>query len=267
MTIITKNKSLSHLLKSIISIVFIIAFSISGHTQTKIRVAVAASLLLPMEDIKQAFEKENPEIQIQLISGSSGNLTTQIKNGAPYHIFLSANWAYPEELFKKGFTTHAPQIISNGKMVVWTKSKISRNELSYFFLSEKNRTIAIANPKLAPYGLAAKKWLESKGIWKNVERKIIFGQSISQVNQYIYSGNVDIAFTAISASSSDKLKAIGYWSTIEQENFLIPNGGVILKLKTEKNPQITAQFFNYLLENSSVKIFQQYGYVSNKNPK
>ncbi|WP_083925232.1 molybdate ABC transporter substrate-binding protein [Flexithrix dorotheae] len=260
-------KGLFLLLRYIFISGFMIMFSISGYAQTKIRVAVAASLMLPLEEVKKEYEKENPGIHIELIGGSSGNLTTQIKNGAPFHIFLSANWAYPQELFNQGFSTQNPQVITNGKMAIWTKSEITLIELSDFLLNGKAKAITIANPQLAPYGWTAKKWLEQNGIWEKVKGQIIYGQSISQVNQYIYSGNVEIAFTAVSAANAEKLKGIGNWLIIEDENFLVPNGGIILKSDGRNNSKTTASFFNFLLENTAVNIFQQYGYTHNGEPK
>jgi molybdate transport system substrate-binding protein len=219
-------------------------------------VAIASSLLLPFQEIEDEFEKQN-EIEIDLISGASGSLTTQILNGAPYDLFISADKAFPARLFTEGLTLKEPNELFSGQVYLWSKHEI-KNDVSAFLQSSNYRRIAIANPELAPYGKASKDWLIHFGIWTHIEPKLVFGNAISQINHYITTNVMDLAFSSNSAAYSDQLKNRGYWVKIN-DAALVPYFSVVIKSTNE--PELANQFIDYLSGEKVGKVLSSYGFI------
>ena len=244
----------------------LLAFTLisTANAQQTIRVAVAANLALPMQPIKQAFEKQHPGVKIEIISASSGKLTAQIKNKAPFHIFISANMFYPENLHQDGITKNTPQVITYGRLVFWSKSTVNENNINVFLNESDTKTIAIAQPELAPYGANAKNWLMQHNNWKNVQSKIVYGESIGKVNQYIFSGSVNAAFTAASAMYSKQLKDKGHWQVIKDWQG-IPHGGMVLNYGLEHEAKASSDFFKFLFSQEAQKVFEKFGYDATEN--
>jgi len=235
--------------------------------QQTIRVAVAANMALPMHEIKKAFESEYPEVSIEIISASSGKLTAQISNYAPFHIFVSADMQYPKKLYENGICKQKPAVITNGKLVIWSKEKFTNHDNSSLIsLIEGNRVknIAIAEPVLAPYGTNAKNWLQKKGVWEKVKDKLVYGENVGKVNQYIFSESVEIAFTASSAANSTQLSKKGHWIPISNWTG-IPHGGMILDYGIQNQAQASETFFNFLMSAESKNILENFGYSTELN--
>lgn len=230
--------------------------------QETIRVAVAANLALPMHEIKKAFESEYTDISVEIISASSGKLTAQISNYAPFHIFVSADMQYPESLYDKGICNQKPVTITYGKLILWSKEKFThqdKNSLVSLIEANTVKNIAIAEPVLAPYGTNAKKWLQQQGIWETVKNKMVYGENVGKVNQYIYSESVEIAFTAASTANSEQLAEKGQWMPIN--NWAgIPHGGMILDYGLENQPDASKAFFNFLMRVEAKNILESFGY-------
>lgn len=221
-----------------------------------IRVAVAASLQPPLEEIVQVYRAKTGK-EIQLITASSGVLTAQIRMGAPFHVFLSANMKYPESLQEEGLTEGSPEVLAMGKGAFWTKNKMSSVSIEQWLLHDAVQTVAIANTRLAPYGQFARAWLEQKGIWEKIQDKLVYGESIGQVNQYIYSGSVDAAFTAVSASKGKEIKDKGEWYELKNtETANVPQGKALIK----DAPPAAKAFYDFLDSSDAREILNKYGY-------
>ena len=122
--------------------------------------------------------------------GSSGQLSQQIRNGAPYDLFLSASPAFVNNL-----KTLDKRVYAHGRLALWSRSgTVSWSDLA----TSKVGRIAIANPKLAPYGLAARQALESQGLWPKVESKIVYAENVRQAYQFTESGNADVCLVSMS---------------------------------------------------------------------
>jgi molybdate transport system substrate-binding protein len=160
-----------------------------------VRVAVAANAQFVMEELEAVFEKQTG-IQLETIINSSGKITTQIQQGAPFDLFLSADMHYPDVLFKEGLTTAAPKIYAYGALVVWAIGATKPTKDLSFLPQPSIKKIALANPKLAPYGVAAQEALKHYRLFDKTQEKWVMGESISQVNQYILSQAVEVGFTA-----------------------------------------------------------------------
>lgn len=127
----------------------------------QITVAVASSLTVPLKKIGVLFE-EQYEIRVELIAASSGVLTTQIIHDAPFDLFLSADLRYPQKLFELDKAFSAPRIIALGSLAYWSKLPLSGHSLQDILQRDGIYSVAIANPKPAPFGHAAKQWLKEK---------------------------------------------------------------------------------------------------------
>lgn len=166
-----------------------------------IRVAVASNFQKSAQHLSKAFEAQS-EHSIQLSSGSSGKLYLQITKGAPYDLFLSADRQKPQLLVKNGFAeASSKQTYAMGKLSLWLKTCKNVSDLTILNNPEIQK-IAIANPKLAPYGLASQQLLQKYQLWRELEHKIIFPENISQVAQMSKIGVVDAAFVATSNANT-----------------------------------------------------------------
>ncbi|RYF68358.1 MAG: molybdate ABC transporter substrate-binding protein, partial [Cytophagaceae bacterium] len=175
-----------------------------------LRVAVAANAQFVMESLGAAFQKQSG-IKVESIVNSSGKLTTQIQQGAPYDLFLSADMEYPRTLYNQKLTTAAPVIYAYGSLVLWTLGTLPLSADLKVLRNPAVRHIAIANPETAPYGEAALSLLKYRKLLAPVQSRIVYGESISQVNQYVLSGAAEVGITAKSVVLDPSLKQRGHW--------------------------------------------------------
>ncbi len=244
-------------MRSVIIFIFVLIIPIGAIAQ-ELRVAVAANAQYVTQALKKVFT-EKTGIKVDLIVSSSGKLTAQIKQGAPYDVFLSADMKYPETLYKEGYVSGEPKIYAYGKLVLWT---LESRDLSGGITAVTNHTIskiAIANPKTAPYGVAAVEALKKAGIYDNVKPELVYGESISQVNQFLLSGAADLALTAKSVVLSPKMKKKGEWVEIDPDLYNpIAQGAVITKTAKKKE---AGEFYRFLFSKKAQAIFEEYGYL------
>lgn len=240
-------------------ILLFIAFTASAQAQ-KIRVAVAANAQFVMEKIKAGFEKKTG-LEIEAIINSSGKLTTQIQNGAPFDVFLSADMDYPAAVEKAGLAATKPKVYAYGLLVLWTRADI--NPAGGLAVLNDNRIhkIAVANPKMAPYGAAAVAVLTRQKRLESLQPKIVYGESIAQVNQYLISGAVEAGFTAKSVVLEPSMQGKGRWIDVKEAE-PIAQGVVLLKTASAK----ARNFYDYLFTPEAQALFHQYGYQKPARP-
>ncbi|WP_080056437.1 molybdate ABC transporter substrate-binding protein [Spirosoma aerolatum] len=223
-----------------------------------LRVAVAANAQFVMEELKTAFQKKTG-VTVETIVSSSGKLTTQIQQGAPYDVFLSADMTYPQTLHKAGLTTAAPVVYAYGSLVLWTMGELPVSANLNVLSDPSVRHIAIANPATAPYGEAAIGFLKAKKLLVAVQAKIVYGESISQVNQYILSGAAEVGFTAKSVVLDPTLAKRGHWVDLPQTGYAPIAQGVVV-LKRTSQPKAAEQFLVFLRSPDARRILQKFGY-------
>jgi molybdate transport system substrate-binding protein len=228
----------------------------------KVTVAVAANMQYAIKTLKTQFEKETG-IQVELILGSSGKLTQQIQEGAPFDVFISADTKYPLTLFQNKFATDSPKVYANGVLVLWsTKSDLKPEVNMQLLLMDKVKKIAIANPKTAPYGVAAEEILKRYKLYDKLQKKLVYGESITQTNQFIMSQSADIGFTAKSAVLSDEMLGKGTWVEIAQNAYSpIEQAAVLLKHGALNNKESSEKFYNFLYSKEAKKIYKRFGYI------
>lgn len=240
-------------------ILILLLCPLSGWAQS-LRVAVAANAQFVMEQIKTAFQKKSG-IAVESIVSSSGKLTTQIQQGAPYDVFLSADMDYPQTLHKEGLTTAAPVVYAYGSLVLWTAGDLPVSADLNVLSDPAVRHIAMANPATAPYGEAALGFLKAKKKLDPIQSKIVYGESIAQVNQYILSGAAEVGFTAKSVVLDPSLSKRGHWVDLPTTGYSPIAQGVVV-LKRTMQPKAAAQFLQFLRSPEARRILRQFGYRS-----
>ena len=162
----------------------------------ELRVAVASNFAPVLKQLATNFEKTGNH-KLLLSVGSSGNLYTQISNGAPFDLFFSADNERPEQLVaEKKAIAGTVNAYAMGKLVLWSPQLSLESQPEKVLQSSNFNHLAIANPKLAPYGLAARQVLEKMQLWQAIQPRLVLGENISQTLQFIDSRNAELGFIA-----------------------------------------------------------------------
>ncbi|MBD0402896.1 molybdate ABC transporter substrate-binding protein [Flammeovirga sp. EKP202] len=216
-----------------------------------LKIATSANMQFVMRDLIHSFEQESG-IASEIIVGSSGKLSAQIINGAPYDVFVSADMIYPQALKKENMNASDVILYSVGKLVVWSKER----RFQFEEIDDKLITkIAIANPKTAPYGKAALEAIQHS-FNDSLQNKLVFGESISQVNQFILADQVDLGFSSIFIVNAPSNKNLGYWSEVPEHLYEpIAQGMISIKGKHEKEAQ---QLLDFIMSNKGQAILKSY---------
>jgi molybdate transport system substrate-binding protein len=224
-----------------------------------VKVAVAANAQFVVEELRKAFKAESGA-DLEPIVSSSGKLTAQIRNGAPFEVFLSADTKYPDELHKAGFAAEAPKVYAYGSLVLWSREKRGLPPTLNFLTGPDIARIAVANPRLAPYGEAAVQALTYYKLYARVEKKLVFGESIAQVNQYVLSGAAPVGFTSKSVVLDPATVGKGAWVEVDRKAYR-PIAQSVVLLKTGQSAG-ARQFYAFLSGEAAKAIFRKYGYLT-----
>jgi len=226
-----------------------------------IRVATASNFLSPLKNLKIQYETESGQI-LHISSGSTSKLYAQIINGAPYDIFLSADQSTVGKLIKNNEAIANTEFIyAIGKLVLWSaKKKRSVLLLQNDFKNRRFRHLAIANPKLAPYGRAAIEVMKNLELYDTLHPRLVYGENIGQTFQFVYSGNAELGLVAL--SQLKQLNEVGsYWEIPLDLYRPINQSAVIL---SRANDNVAAKSFMRFLKSPKIQheLSRQYGYLS-----
>ena len=224
-------------------------------------VAVAANVKYAFDELAVEFKKDTG-IEVQGVFSSSGKITAQVKNGAPFDVFVSADAKFPEALYKDGLAATQPRVYAYGVLVLWTTKDLNLSKGLSLLNDAKVPKVAIANPKVAPYGRAAIQALESAKLNAAVESKLVYGESITQTTQFVDSGAADIGFIAKSIVLAPELAAKGKWVEVPKGSYEpIAQAVVVLKHGAETQSESAYKFVDFLFTPKAHAIFEKYGYV------
>jgi len=226
-----------------------------------INIAVAANVSYAIKALITEFNKLYPDIKVQVILGSSGKLTAQIKHHAPYDIFMSADMKYPEILYKDGFATTKPVVYAEGSLAYLSKKKQDFSKGINLLEDKDIKKIAVANPKTAPYGIATAEFLKHVKIYEKLKSKFVYGESISQTLSYVLTA-ADIGFVAKSSLFSPKLAHLKkgiHWEDVDSKLYTpIKQGIVVLKEATDDKE--VESFYMFMLSQKAKNILKDFGY-------
>ncbi|MFB6305723.1 MAG: molybdate ABC transporter substrate-binding protein [Flavobacteriales bacterium] len=233
-------------------------------SEGELKIAAASSTRFLVEDINKNL-KNKTECSIELITTSSGKLVSQIKHGAPYDIFFSADIKYPAFLYKEGYAKTEPLIYGRTPAVLWTMNNDLdiENKGLEILLSDKVGDVVIANPETAPFGEFAVNILKSNELMEKINDKLLYGNNISQVDQYILTQNADIGITSKAIVTSPQMKEKGTWVDIGEK--VHPQAMVVIKQeRNESQNKSTDRFLRFLKSDECRKILKKYGFRPQK---
>ena len=223
----------------------------------EVTVAAASDLTPAFEELGREFEASQ-KTKVIFVFGSTGLLTRQIENGAPFDVFAAANVSYIDQLEQKGLIVPGTKrIYARGRITMWTTadSALKIEKIEDLVRPDVHR-IAIANPDHAPYGLAARQALETARLWDVVRPKLVYGDNIRQTLQFAETGNVEVAIVALSLSVQSK----GRWVLVPEElHEPIDQGMGVLK-GTKQEPAARA-FSDFVNGEKGREIMKKYGFT------
>ena len=244
-----------------LKLLFILLFSTYSMAGT-IQIAVAANVSYAIDDLKKAFNKLYPDSKVQVVLGSSGKLTAQIKHGAPYELFMSANMKYPEALYKDKVAVTEPIVYAQGTLAYLSNKPQDFSKGMVLLKEVKIKKIAVANPKTAPYGKAAVEAMKSASVYEEVKHKFVFAESASQTVSYTVTAT-DMGFIAKSSLYSPKMKQYKegiHWAEVDPKLYTPIKQGIVILKKGEENSEVKA-FYDFILSQDAQKILRDFGYL------
>ncbi|PHQ65830.1 MAG: molybdate ABC transporter substrate-binding protein [Sulfurimonas sp.] len=243
-------------MKKILTLLLLSISVVYGGT---ISIAVAANVSYAIDDLKKEFKKTHPNTKVRVILGSSGKLTAQIKHGAPYDLFMSANMKHPKALYREKIALTEPVVYALGSLALLSNKNRDFSNGIYLLQSKKIYKIAIANPKTAPYGIAAMEALTNAKIKKSLRSKFVYGESISQTVSYaVTAADIGIiAKSSLYSKNMSRYKKNINWVAIDAKLYTPIKQGIVM-LKEDKEVKA---FYDFILSADAKKIFKEYGYL------
>jgi len=225
----------------------------------EVRVAVAANFAGPMKDLAAVFESQTGH-KLLLTPGASGKFYAQITNGAPFDVFLSADDETPQKLEKVGKAVQGSRFTyAVGRLILWSPKDNGVADGIDILKKGDFRFLAIANPRVAPYGIAAVQTMQKIGVLSKLEPKVVQGENISQTHQFVTSGNADLGFVALSQVwQNGKLKSGSGWLVPETYHDALRQDAVLLE--AGKQSEAAQALMNFLKSEKAREIMTAYGY-------
>ena len=241
----------------------LLAAVVAGHAEAQgLSVAAASDLQAVLPVLAAGFERETGR-KVTTSFGSSGNFFTQIQNGAPFDVFLSADIDYPTRLEAAGSVVRGSVTqYAIGHLVLWSRNDSGVDVKRGLAVLDDSRVrhVAIANPDHAPYGRAAVAALRHEGMYDRVRPKLVLGENISQTAQFAQTGNADIGLVALSLALSPAMKASGSYLEIPPA-WYPPIAQAAAIVASSKQRALAQEFLQFLKRDSTVRVLQSYGFA------
>ena len=248
------------LIKSILSLLFITFFT-AAHAQVS-TIAVATNMKDAFLAIQNEFKADN-KADFRVVYGSSGNITAQILNGAPFSLFISADESYPLELVKRKMTADQGKVYAIGKIALLSKKSkgivLGNSKAELTKAIKQANKIAIAKPELAPYGKAAVDYLKAEGLWDLAKDKLVYSDNISMATMYVASGSADLGFTALSLALAPGIA--------KETEYLVLNPALYEPIRQRmvlmKNaPRDAVTLYQFMQSPKAQSILRSFGYAT-----
>jgi molybdate transport system substrate-binding protein len=224
-------------------------------------VAAAANLVYALDALNTEFTRSHADVHVTKTTGASGTLVTQIANGAPYDVFLSADLEFAQKLVQAGGASASSlKTFALGRLVIWsTRPDIDVTTVDGVIVNPAVHKLAIANPKTAPYGRAAMEAITKLRLGPAAEPKLVQGENISQTAEFVETGNADAGFVAMSLVLSPKLKVRGHWTEVPPGLYSPLGQAAVITRHGADNPAAQA-YLDFLTSPAAGKILEQFGY-------
>jgi molybdate transport system substrate-binding protein len=225
----------------------------------EVNAAVAANFAEPVKLIAELFQKDTGHT-VKFSFGSSGKFYSQIKEGAPFDVFLAADEKNPKLLEQEGLAVANTRFVyALGKLVLWSAQPGWVDDKGSVLSKGNYNKLSYADPKLAPYGLAAQETLQKLALWDKVQSKLVTGESITQAYQFAATGNADLAFIALSQITKDGKLTEGSWWIVPAELYN-PIKQSAVQLTAAKDKVAAQAFLTFLKSEKAVAIIRKFGY-------
>ncbi len=226
----------------------------------EVSVAVASNFAGPMERLVPLFQKESGHT-VKVSTGASGKLYTQIRGGAAFDAFLSADEEMPRQLMQDGFAVGGSRFVyATGKLVLWSAQPDLVDEKAAVLNRGNFKMLAIANPRFSPYGVAAKETLTKLTMWNSIQEKLTKGENVTQTYQLVATEKADLAFIALSQVMRDgKVVEGGSWWLVPPEMHQPIRQSAVL-LSHAKDPAAAKAFLAFLKSEKARAVMRGFGY-------
>ena len=245
-----------------IGVLTIVVFGIIAAAADEIKVAAAADLSYALQDLAARFEQKTGN-HVALSFGSSGNLYSQIRAGAPFDMFFSADMDYPKKLAEDGVLDDASvRPYAQGHLVLWVPKSLGLDpqKLRMDLLAKAEvKKIAIANPEHAPYGRAAMQVLEHSGLKAILAPKLVYGENVSQAAQFVRSGNAQAGLIALSLAMSPAMKESGLWWDVPKDAYAPLRQGLGI-VSNSKHKATARAFVDFVTSPEGQGTLKKYGF-------
>jgi molybdate transport system substrate-binding protein len=226
----------------------------------KVTIAAAADLKFAMDELVSDFKNANPGAQVDVVYGSSGNFFSQIRQGAPYDLFFSADIMYPQQLVTAGLAASEAKPYAYGRIVLWSGNMDASRMTLESLTDPKITRIAIANPQHAPYGKRAQEALQAAGLWDKIQPKLVYGENIAQTAQFAESGNAQLGIIALSLAVNPELASKGgYWLIPEKLHHPLEQAYIITK--RAENNALARRFADFMDSKPARTVMIKYGFA------
>lgn len=225
----------------------------------EVQVAVAANFAAPIARIGEAFSAATGHA-LKVSSGATGKFYTQIINGAPFEVLVAADDETPTRLIAEGHAVAGTNFTyAIGRLVLWSAQPGFVDAQGAVLASDKVKHVAIANPKVAPYGAAAIEVIEARGLSGVVTPKLVTAESIAQAYQFAFTGNAEVGFVALSQVAVPGQPMAGsHWLVPQSLHGAIRQDAVLLKAG-QRNPAAAA-WLAYLKSDAAKQLIRDFGY-------
>lgn len=219
----------------------------------EITVAAAASYRNALEELAPHFK----DAKVTLIFNASGKFYQQITNGAPFDLFMAADMKYPEEVVANGFANGEVVPTVANRLILWSRNIDVSGGMSVL-LDKKVKKVAIANPKTAPLGMRAYESLNASKIYDKVEKKLVYGESISHATHFVESGAAEVGITGFSVVADIINSGKGNYYLISADLHGDMSYGTVI-LKSTKNLELSQKFVEFLKSREAKEVFNKHG--------
>lgn len=237
----------------------LLAWTLTGAMAGEINVAVAANFAAPAQKIADLFQSETGH-QVKLSLGSTSKLYAQVQHGAPFEVFLSADRKHPSRLVREGLAIPESRFTyAIGALVLWSSNPHYVDPDGQVLRKGDFGRIALANPKLAPYGRAAQMTLQKQGLWQEMQDRLVRGESVGQTYQFIATGNAELGFIALSQIIKDGQVMEGSWWRVPEHLYppILQDAVLLAEMKEQA---VAEAFLNHLKGPSAREVIRSYGY-------
>lgn len=252
-----------HLIQSLLALSLLFGSGLSTASSQEPLIAAASDLKFALEDIAKAYQAETGKT-VKLTMGSSGTFATQIRNGAPFQMYLSADEDFVFKLHADGFTKDKGVLYAIGRIVLMapTGSELKVDSelkgLGAALKTGKITRFAIANPEHAPYGKRAEEALRHAGMWDLIQPRLVLGENISQAAQFATSGSAQGGIIALSLAMAPQMSDLGRYAVIP-DTWHQPLRQRMVLLKSAD--AATEAFFHYMQQRAAREVMQRYGFA------